>query len=160
MNWIFDGKDTPTSGGAAITWHDHRFFDITHNGVVFHGEIMQDKSENHELSIKINHRVFHVKRKGELDEIIASLGFDKPKVRKLKELVAPMPGRVLKIFVQKGDEVQPGDNILSLEAMKMENILKAEGMGIVSEINVSEGNVVEKGSVLISTFLRYFFQKL
>jgi biotin carboxyl carrier protein len=63
---------------------------------------------------------------------------------------APMPGRVLKIFVQKGDEVQPGDNILSLEAMKMENILKAEGMGIVSEINVSEGNVVEKGSVLIS----------
>jgi len=50
-----------SGGGAAITWHDHRFFDITHNGVVFHGEIVQDQSENRELTIKINHRVFQVK---------------------------------------------------------------------------------------------------
>jgi biotin carboxyl carrier protein len=150
MNWIFDGKDTPTSGGAAITWHDHRFFDITHNGVVFHGEIMQDKSENHELSIKINHRVFHVKRKGELDEIIASLGFDKPKVRKLKELVAPMPGRVTNIHIVLGQTINPGDAILSLEAMKMENVLKAEGIGVVSAVNVQQGDVVDKGMVLVS----------
>lgn len=150
MNWIFDGKDTPTSGGAAITWHDHRFFDITHNGVVFHGEIMQDKSENHELSIKINHRVFQVKRKGELDEIIASLGFDKPKVRKLKELVAPMPGRVTNIHIVLGQTINPGDAILSLEAMKMENVLKAEGIGVVSAVNVQQGEVVDKGMVLVS----------
>lgn len=150
MNWIFDGKDTPTSGGAAITWYDHRFFDITHNGVVFHGEIMQDKSENHELSIKINHRVFQVKRKGELDEIIASLGFDKPKVRKLKELVAPMPGRVTNIHIVLGQTINPGDAILSLEAMKMENVLKAEGIGVVSAVNVQQGDVVDKGMVLVS----------
>ena len=61
-----------------------------------------------------------------------------------------MPGRVLKIFVSVGDEIQPGDNVLSLEAMKMENILKAEGVGKVSSINISEGDIVEKGSVLIS----------
>jgi biotin carboxyl carrier protein len=61
-----------------------------------------------------------------------------------------MPGRVLKIFVNVGDEIQLGDNVLSLEAMKMENILKAEGIGIVSAINISEGDVVEKGAVLIS----------
>ena len=61
-----------------------------------------------------------------------------------------MPGRVLKIFVSVGDELQPGDNVLSLEAMKMENILKAEGIGKVGSINISEGDVVEKGAVLIS----------
>ncbi|MBP5994779.1 MAG: acetyl-CoA carboxylase biotin carboxyl carrier protein subunit [Crocinitomicaceae bacterium] len=149
-NWIFDGKDMPTAGGAAITWHDHRFFDITHNGVVFHGEIVQDQSENRELTIKINHRVFQVKRKGELDEIIASLGFDKPKIRKLKELAAPMPGRVTSIHIELGQEIQPGDPILSLEAMKMENVLKAEGIGVVSAINIQQGDVVEKGSVLVS----------
>ncbi len=149
-NWIFDGKDMPTAGGAAITWHDHRFFDITHNGVVFHGEIVQDQSENRELTIKINHRVFQVKRKGELDEIIASLGFDKPKIRKLKELAAPMPGRVTSIHIELGQAIQPGDPILSLEAMKMENVLKAEGIGIVSAINIQQGDVVEKGSVLVS----------
>jgi biotin carboxyl carrier protein len=149
-NWIFDGKDMPTAGGAAITWHDHRFFDITHNGVVFHGEIVQDQSENRELTIKINHRVFQVKRKGELDEIIASLGFDKPKIRKLKELAAPMPGRVTSIHIELGQAIQPGDPILSLEAMKMENVLKAEGIGVVSSINIQQGDVVEKGSVLVS----------
>lgn len=149
-NWIFDGKDMPTAGGAVITWHDHRFFDITHNGVVFHGEIVQDQSENRELTIKINHRVFQVKRKGELDDIIASLGFDKPKIRKLKELAAPMPGRVTSIHIELGQAIQPGDPILSLEAMKMENVLKAEGIGVVSAINIQQGDVVEKGSVLVS----------
>jgi biotin carboxyl carrier protein len=149
-NWIFDGKDVATAGGAAITWHDHRFFDITHNGVVFHGEIMTDDSENRALMVKINHRVFQVKRKGELDEIIASLGFDKPKIRKLKELAAPMPGRVTSIHIELGQAIQPGDPILSLEAMKMENVLKAEGIGVVSAINIQQGDVVEKGSVLVS----------
>jgi biotin carboxyl carrier protein len=61
-----------------------------------------------------------------------------------------MPGRVIKIFISVGDEIQPGDNVLSLEAMKMENILKAEGVGKVSSINISEGDIVDKGSVLIS----------
>lgn len=149
-NWIFDGKEVATVGGAAITWHDHRFFDITHNGVVFHGEIMMDDSENRALTVKINHRVFQVKRKGELDEIIASLGFDKPKIRKLKELAAPMPGRVTSIHIELGQAIQPGDAILSLEAMKMENVLKAEGIGVVSAINIQQGDVVEKGSVLVS----------
>jgi biotin carboxyl carrier protein len=149
-NWIFDGKDVATAGGAAITWHDHRFFDITHNGVVFHGEIMLDDSENRALTVKINHRVFQVKRKGELDEIIASLGFDKPKIRKLKELAAPMPGRVTSIHIELGQAIQPGDPILSLEAMKMENVLKAEGIGVVSAINIQQGDVVEKGAVLVS----------
>jgi biotin carboxyl carrier protein len=148
--WLFDGEPIQTSDGAFVKWYDHQFFLLIHNGKKFHGEIVKDDSENNLLTIKINHRTFHVKKRGELDELIASLGLDKPKIKKLKSMNAPMPGRVLKIFVQKGDEVQPGDNILSLEAMKMENILKAEGMGIVSEINVSEGNVVEKGSVLIS----------
>jgi biotin carboxyl carrier protein len=148
--WLFDGEPVQTSDGAFVKWYDHQFFLLIHNGKKFHGEIVKDDSENNLLTIKINHRTFHVKKRGELDELIASLGLDKPKIKKLKSMNAPMPGRVLKIFVQKGDEVQPGDNILSLEAMKMENILKAEGMGIVSEINVSEGNVVEKGSVLIS----------
>ena len=106
-------------------------------------------SENNQLTIKINQRVFQVKKRGELDELIASLGLDVPKIKKLKELKAPMPGRVLKIFVKEGDEIQIGDNVLSLEAMKMENILKAEGIGTVSKICISEGDVVDKGAVLI-----------
>ncbi|MBU3658963.1 MAG: acetyl-CoA carboxylase biotin carboxyl carrier protein subunit [Flavobacteriales bacterium] len=147
--WLLDGQEVQSSDGAFIKWYDHTYFLLLHKGKKFHGEIVKDDSENNQLTIKINHRVFQVKKRGELDELIASLGLDVPKIKKLKELAAPMPGRVLKIFVKEGDEIQIGDNVLSLEAMKMENILKAEGIGTVSKICIAEGDVVDKGAVLI-----------
>ena len=148
-NWLFDGKEIQTKEGTFVKWYDHQFFLLMHNGKKFYGEIIKNDSENNLLTIKINQRIFEVKRKGELDELITSLGLDKQKVKKLKELQAPMPGRVLKIFVKKGDEIQIGENVLSLEAMKMENVLKAEGVGVVGAILISEGDVVDKGTVLI-----------
>lgn len=147
--WLLDGREVQSSDGAFVKWYDHTYFLLLHKGKKFHGEIVKDDSENNQLTIKINHRVFQVKKRGELDELIASLGLDVPKIKKLKELTAPMPGRVLKIFVKEGDEIQIGDNVLSLEAMKMENILKAEGIGTVSKICITEGDVVDKGAVLI-----------
>ncbi|MEN9700248.1 MAG: hypothetical protein RLZZ301_1446 [Bacteroidota bacterium] len=148
--WIIDGNTSQTVGGAAIKWFDHRFFEIKLDGKKFHGEIVNDASEQQELTIKINHRVFTVKKAHTLDDLISALGLDKPKVRKLKELQAPMPGRVTAVHVELGQEVQPGDPILSLEAMKMENVLKAEGVGVVSAVLIATGDVVDKGAVLIS----------
>jgi biotin carboxyl carrier protein len=147
--WSFDGKDVVGTEGAVIKWDDHRFFTLTFNGQKFFGELLEEKSEDNYLKIKINHRVFEVKKKGELDELIAALGLDKPKVRKLKELQAPMPGRIVNVAVQVGQALQVGDEILSLEAMKMENVLKAEGEGVVKAILVEGNQVVEKGFVLI-----------
>lgn len=147
--WNFDGKEVVGSEGAAVEWEDHTFFKLIYKGQTYHGELLEDGTENNELRIKINHRVFHVKKKGELDELIAALGLDKPKVRKLKELQAPMPGRIAQIAVQLGQELQPGDELLSLEAMKMENVLKAEGTGKVKAILVKGDQVVDKGAVLI-----------
>lgn len=147
--WNFDGKDVIGSEGAVVQWDDHRFFKLTYKGQSFHGEILEDGSENNELKIKVNHRVFSVKKKGELDELIAALGLDKPKVRKLKELQAPMPGRIVQISVEVGQELNIGDEILSLEAMKMENVLKAEGIGKVKAILINPDQVVDKGAVLI-----------
>ena len=81
--------------------------------------------------------------------MISALGMDVPKVRQLKELQAPMPGRIVNIAVVVGQELNVGDEILSLEAMKMENVLKAEGVGKVKAISVEANQIVEKGSVLI-----------
>ena len=146
---ILEGKEFFTKEGAFVKWYDHKFFLLIHNGKKFHGELIEDGSESQKLLIKINHRVFELKRKGELDSLISSLGLDKPKIRKMKELNSPMPGRVLQFFVSVGDEVNLGDNLLSLEAMKMENILKAEGVGKVKSVQVTAGDVVDKGAVLI-----------
>jgi biotin carboxyl carrier protein len=64
-------------------------------------------------------------------------------------LVAPMPGLVVRVNVQPGDEVQPGQPLVVMEAMKMENELRSTAAGKVSAVHAQPGAVVEKGSVLI-----------
>ena len=66
-----------------------------------------------------------------------------------KEIMAPMPGLILEILVKAGDEVKKDQDLVILEAMKMENILKAEADGSVEEVLVSKGNSVDKHQVLI-----------
>ncbi|MFN3476021.1 MAG: biotin/lipoyl-containing protein [Candidatus Methylomirabilales bacterium] len=64
-------------------------------------------------------------------------------------MTAPIPSKVVKIFVSVGDQVKAGDGVIVLEAMKMENELKALGPGIVREIKVQEGQGVGGGEVLV-----------
>jgi len=149
MTWIFDKKETITAEGASVSWIDHRYFTLEFEGHIYHGEIVSDESESQELMIKINHRQFHVRKQHELDELIHQLGLDKPKHRKIKSFAAPMPGRILKIHVAIGDQVEPGMPLLSLEAMKMENTLKSHGLGVVKALYIKEGDVVEKGVTML-----------
>lgn len=149
MEWIFDNENTKTSEGSSITWHDNQFFTIEFEGIHYHGEILQELSEDQKLVLKINHRVFNIRKKHALDDLIHSLGLDKPKTRKLKSYHSPMPGRVLSINIKVGETIEQGMALLSLEAMKMENTLKSEGIGTVKEILISVGSVVEKGALLI-----------
>ncbi len=148
MTWIFDQKETATSEGAAIRWIDHRFFTLDFEGEEYHGEVISDLSEAQQLVLKINHRVFHIRKKHALDELIHQLGMDKPKVRKIKSFNAPMPGRIINVLVAVGEEVDAGTPLISLEAMKMENTLKSSGIGKVKTIHVAAGTVVEKGAAL------------
>ena len=147
--WNIDGKEVIGTEGAVLKWDDHQFFTLTYKGQKYFGELLEDRSEENALKIKINHRVFDVKKKGSLDDLISAMGLDVPKVRKLKELQAPMPGRILQIAVEVGMELNLGDEILSLEAMKMENVLKAEGIGKVKAILIEANQVVDKGTILI-----------
>lgn len=148
--WKIDGKAiATTSTNIQLIWEDATFFSFEFKGKLFRGEILSNRMEEGLLSIKLNHRVFEVKKEGLLDELIASMGLDVPKLRKLKQLKAPMPGRVVGVSVEIGSEVQVGDALLTLEAMKMENVLKAEGIGVVKSIIVDSQQVVEKGAVLI-----------
>ena len=64
-------------------------------------------------------------------------------------VTAPMPGKVTKILVAVGQAVRPGDGIVVMEAMKMENELKASRGGTVAELRVEEGRAVNGGDVLV-----------
>jgi acetyl/propionyl-CoA carboxylase alpha subunit len=64
-------------------------------------------------------------------------------------LEVPMPGRIVKILVKPGDEVVSGQGLVIVEAMKMENELKATHSALISNICVQEGESVEKGTLLV-----------
>ncbi|MBZ0159171.1 MAG: acetyl-CoA carboxylase biotin carboxyl carrier protein subunit [bacterium] len=64
-------------------------------------------------------------------------------------IVAPMPGKVVAILVSPAQEVSAGQGVIVIEAMKMENELKAPGPGVIKEIKVQEGAGVTGGEVLV-----------
>lgn len=61
---------------------------------------------------------------------------------------APMPGMIIKIYVQEGMHVLKGDKLIIIEAMKMENVLKSTVSGVIKSIKVKEGIAIEKDAVL------------
>lgn len=64
-------------------------------------------------------------------------------------IVAPMPGMIVRVSAQVGDQVQPGQGVVVMEAMKMENELRATAAGTVRAVLVTAGTAVEKGAVLL-----------
>lgn len=66
-----------------------------------------------------------------------------------ENIVAPMPGKVLKFLVKVGDQVSADDEVLIMEAMKMENTIYASSGGTVQEIKVKEGDLVDTEQLMI-----------
>jgi biotin carboxyl carrier protein len=66
------------------------------------------------------------------------------------KIVSPMPGKVIKINVKKGEEVKRGQTLLIVEAMKMENNIIAPNDGVIDEVNVKVGEMVNSSTSLIS----------
>lgn len=66
-----------------------------------------------------------------------------------KPLSAPMPGLIVRVLVSAGDDVQAGEGLIVMEAMKMENELRSTGAGRVKRIAVTPGAAVEKGAILV-----------
>lgn len=103
-----------------------------------------------EMKLKVNDHVLGVTVTDHIDQILDRLGMDIAANVVVKDVKAPMPGSILSVIVSEGDEVNQGDQLLVLEAMKMENVIKSPGEGKVSKIHVVEKESVEKNQVLIS----------
>ena len=102
-----------------------------------------------EYSISVDQKNISFILQDEVDMRVEAMGMNKVEKPVLDQLKAPMPGLVINIEVEPGDEIKEGDTLLVLEAMKMENVIKAVGDGTVKEIKVGKGDKVEKDQVLI-----------
>jgi biotin carboxyl carrier protein len=65
------------------------------------------------------------------------------------EICAPMPGKILKIFVKEGQRIKQNDRLFIVEAMKMENEVKSSRSGVVKKINFKENDLVSVGETII-----------
>lgn len=101
------------------------------------------------VEVQINNKAFAVEVKSRLDLLLEKLGMHAGSRTAMNHVKAPMPGLVVDIKVKPGDTVKPGDPLLILEAMKMENIIRAQGEAVVKTVKVSMGKTVDKNEVLI-----------
>lgn len=112
-------------------------------------ELVSANYQEKAFTFKINGAVQTVSVKDRFDLLLDKLGMSNANAHKINDVKAPMPGLILDIKVQPGQEVKKGDPIMVLEAMKMENIIKSPGDGVVKEVKVQVKQNVEKNQVLI-----------
>lgn len=125
-------------------------YHVLENNKGYNIELVSANYEEKQVVLLVNGNKYNVNLRDKYDELLKSLGMDKLMAGKVNELKAPMPGLVLDIFVTPGSVVKKGDPVIVLEAMKMENVLKAAGDGVVKKIAVEKKQAVEKNQLLIS----------
>ncbi|KYG76534.1 biotin/lipoyl-containing protein [Roseivirga echinicomitans] len=124
-------------------------FQITKDEKTFNAEVIGFDKESKLVEIKINNQIYNVSVKDKMDQLLKKMGITSLSNSVLKEVKAPMPGLIHDILVEVGQEVKKGDQLMILEAMKMENVLKSPGAGTIQSIEVEKGNSVEKNQILI-----------
>ena len=124
-------------------------FHILYNNRSFNAEVLEADYQTKSFLIKINKIKYSISLKDRFDILLDQLGLSNADATKVNDLKAPMPGLIVDIKVQVGDSVKKGDTILILEAMKMENVLKASGDGKIKAIKISAKQNVEKNQVMI-----------
>ncbi len=104
---------------------------------------------NEEVRLLLSGREYVAQVEDERQRTLRSLGSIGEETGAGVTIKAPMPGLVVKIEVNIGDSIERGQGIAVVEAMKMENEVRAQGGGIVKDIRVKDGQTVEKGEVLV-----------
>lgn len=101
------------------------------------------------LVVLVDGQPFRVEIQDERERRLrAAVGRGEAKAGK-RVVAAPMPGKVVKLLAKPGDAVRAGDGLIVVEAMKMENELKAPAAGTVKEVRVGEGQAVGGGDILM-----------
>lgn len=148
-----NGRDYPVSNedlnGLDLVATGPGTYHLLKDGVSYAVEVLDFDPASKQMRLRINGRDLSLQVSDETDLLVKQLGFATVETILSKDVLAPMPGLVLDIMIKAGDTVEAGTPLLILEAMKMENVLKAEGDGTVTSVSVTKGDAVEKRQLLI-----------
>jgi biotin carboxyl carrier protein len=154
QEYIFDKKQGTVSLdgiplNADVVKIDKDKFHVLINNQSYNIELLSKDEFAKNQTILVNGQKQTVEIRDKYDDLLKQLGMDKLMGNKINLLKAPMPGLVLKVLVSEGQTIKKGDGLLILEAMKMENVIKASADGTVKKIHIEEKNVVDKNQKMI-----------
>ncbi|WP_420602297.1 biotin/lipoyl-containing protein [Flagellimonas sp.] len=124
-------------------------FHLLKNGTSYKVEISNADFNGRLYTIKVNGSEFQTSIGTPLHELIKKMGFASNGTKNIDSVSAPMPGLILDISVEEGQEVTEDQQLLVLEAMKMENIITSPRKGVVKKVAVKQGDAVDKKQLLI-----------
>ena len=102
------------------------------------------------ITVRVNGVVQTLQVLNQQQLLLESMGMTAGAETQEKHVESPMPGKILQVMVSPGAEVGEGDSLLVLEAMKMENVIRAPRAGIIEEVQARVGEAVEKAAVLVT----------
>ena len=147
-----DGRVEQVAPGAEDSWDWKQLasgvFDVRMGNRNVRIERMEGPDEKGNVTVRVNGVVQILQVLGHQQLLLESMGMDSGAEVQEKNVESPMPGQILQVMVTPGSEVEEGDSLLVLEAMKMENVIRAPRAGVIEEVHAQVGKAVEKAAVL------------
>jgi len=141
--------------GRYLVTVDGRALTIDHRRVGAHDRSLILDGRSHDVTLACREDRYTVVLEGRPFDVLlgdaaaGDVGVVRARATGPVRLLAPMPGKLVRLLVAAGQEVASGQGLLVMEAMKMENELKAPRAGRVREIHVAERQAVETGALLL-----------
>ena len=147
-----DGSSSDILSGSAATWTalSPRSWTVLHQGRRFKVECEKGPDDEGRATFRINGVRKEVRVLDERAQLLEKMGMSARTVVASGDIKAPMPGKVLQVLVNAGDTVEEGQALLVLEAMKMENVIRAPRSGVIAGVQAQVGEAVEKAATLVT----------
>lgn len=133
----------------ALVREDAYTWVLLHNGQTYRVLVHGFDPVTRQLQVRVNGLPATLTVTTHEDNLLKVIGRERSAAMRQTALTAPMPGLIVDVHIQPGQELQPGDPLLVLEAMKMQNVLKAAEPATVKAVHAVAGQNVAKGAVLV-----------
>lgn len=124
-------------------------FNIIRNNRSVNIRVLESDNFGKQVKAEVDGELYTIQIRNGLDQMLDVMGFNNVATRQVREIRAPMPGLVLDVTVQEGQDVQEGDRLLILEAMKMENSITIHASARIKKVLVKKGQPVDKNQILV-----------
>jgi biotin carboxyl carrier protein len=145
--------DKNTIDGTPVVWDlievRENTFHILKDNKSYNATLISFNAEEKTMVVKVNGNEYQVSIKDKYDLLLQQLGIQNKVSPAIQHIKAPMPGLIINIAMNEGDEVKKDDILLILEAMKMENVIKSPRCGKIKQVHVQLRQAVEKNQVLL-----------